>query len=779
MVDPVFTADGYTYEREAIEEWLKTHDISPKTGLALAHKQLTPNWDKKSEITDFLEQHPETYEITEIYLPKSTIERLLAAINDNKIEVVRNLLTQDRRLLTYDLKEQATKIIESLQEANIISSKLESGLPQDNDVPTTHEKITVFYFAGRFGSPELVEMILEQLQHTEQLDKQLAIPKPSNWTLIYLNALLQKSLEQGNNDQFCLLLQLGADLEQPDTNGNTLLHRMVINKKKEAVALLIKNKALLESRNLEGNTSLFLAVLQNDSLLTKVLLENGGNPAVACGAEQLTPLHAAAKQGNTEIIINLLQHKAEIDAVDSNGNTPLHLSAENMQERTIILLLESGAYHKARNYQGYTAVEVARHQNKPKIAVFIEHKARKIKQSNKEEINLLRQRIAILESRVSELSVITTTNVIHEELFPRESYRQEENVEFYQILRMFKQTYPIEIIRDPITTLETNFQDAQKFLNHVSSCAYDAAEAMLLVDKNLALVSGRFRDDFRRQFIQMTGFQYALVIINDNRMWSMIKKYLSKENLLEQIEELNNKEISQEMIDINNYESGELPWHEQIRIEAESFYEIAEMHKNGIGIPPDSAKAIEWYKKSINRGNKKAIYVIAKMYKDGDGVPQDGAKAIEWYQKILGFIDMGQCVYDDPDVYISIAEIYKNGIGIPQDGVKAIEWYQKIDAKVSTSCDSKYLLIIANMYRYGDGIPQDGAKAIEWYQKAVDRNNSGDAIFNIAEMYENGVGIYPDYCKAIEWYQKATTHYGCGEQAISNIKKINKLRANL
>jgi len=54
------------------EEWLQSHDISPKTGLPLVNKQLTPNWDKKSEITDFLEQHPETYETTEIYLPKST-----------------------------------------------------------------------------------------------------------------------------------------------------------------------------------------------------------------------------------------------------------------------------------------------------------------------------------------------------------------------------------------------------------------------------------------------------------------------------------------------------------------------------------------------------------------------------------------------------------------------------------------------------------------------------------------------------------------------------------
>ena len=32
MSDPVVTSDGQTYERTAIEDWLKTHDTSPLTG---------------------------------------------------------------------------------------------------------------------------------------------------------------------------------------------------------------------------------------------------------------------------------------------------------------------------------------------------------------------------------------------------------------------------------------------------------------------------------------------------------------------------------------------------------------------------------------------------------------------------------------------------------------------------------------------------------------------------------------------------------------------------
>ena len=42
MTDPVFTMDGQTYERSAIEEWLKTNDTSPATGKRLpSNKRIT------------------------------------------------------------------------------------------------------------------------------------------------------------------------------------------------------------------------------------------------------------------------------------------------------------------------------------------------------------------------------------------------------------------------------------------------------------------------------------------------------------------------------------------------------------------------------------------------------------------------------------------------------------------------------------------------------------------------------------------------------------------
>ena len=41
--DPVVTSDGFTYERDAIAQWLQIHDTSPMTNEPLLRKSLTPN----------------------------------------------------------------------------------------------------------------------------------------------------------------------------------------------------------------------------------------------------------------------------------------------------------------------------------------------------------------------------------------------------------------------------------------------------------------------------------------------------------------------------------------------------------------------------------------------------------------------------------------------------------------------------------------------------------------------------------------------------------------
>ena len=56
MNDPVVAADGHTYERSKIEEWLAIKCTSPVTGLPLQHANLVVNQTVKSAILEWRER---------------------------------------------------------------------------------------------------------------------------------------------------------------------------------------------------------------------------------------------------------------------------------------------------------------------------------------------------------------------------------------------------------------------------------------------------------------------------------------------------------------------------------------------------------------------------------------------------------------------------------------------------------------------------------------------------------------------------------------------------
>eukprot|EP01138_Halocafeteria_seosinensis_P000729 gb/GECG01000746.1/.p1 GENE.gb/GECG01000746.1/~~gb/GECG01000746.1/.p1 ORF type:complete len:446 (+),score=57.30 gb/GECG01000746.1/:1-1338(+) len=56
MTEPVVTADGYTYEKSAIEDWLKQSSRSPQTNEELQHKNTIPNRNMKADIAERVDQ---------------------------------------------------------------------------------------------------------------------------------------------------------------------------------------------------------------------------------------------------------------------------------------------------------------------------------------------------------------------------------------------------------------------------------------------------------------------------------------------------------------------------------------------------------------------------------------------------------------------------------------------------------------------------------------------------------------------------------------------------
>ena len=52
MKDPVVAADGNTYERRAMEDWLQRNHTSPVTGHQLRHTRLVPNMIARAAMTN-------------------------------------------------------------------------------------------------------------------------------------------------------------------------------------------------------------------------------------------------------------------------------------------------------------------------------------------------------------------------------------------------------------------------------------------------------------------------------------------------------------------------------------------------------------------------------------------------------------------------------------------------------------------------------------------------------------------------------------------------------
>ena len=50
MDDPVVAADGHTYNRQDIENWLKEHNTLPHTNEPFESKALFPNIDQRRQI---------------------------------------------------------------------------------------------------------------------------------------------------------------------------------------------------------------------------------------------------------------------------------------------------------------------------------------------------------------------------------------------------------------------------------------------------------------------------------------------------------------------------------------------------------------------------------------------------------------------------------------------------------------------------------------------------------------------------------------------------------
>ena len=99
-------------------------------------------------------------------------------------------------------------------------------------------------------------------------------------------------------------------------------------------------------------------------------LSNSGSALVV----EKTLLHYASGNGSDDVVELLIKEGADVNAMDSAGNTPLHHAAMSERKNTVSLLVQGGANVSAVNKDGKTARDLAKSETLKSLLMLAEEK---------------------------------------------------------------------------------------------------------------------------------------------------------------------------------------------------------------------------------------------------------------------------------------------------------------------------------------------------------------------------------------------------------------------
>ena len=170
---------------------------------------------------------------------------------------------------------------------------------------------------------------------------------------------------------------------------------------------------------------------------------------------------------------------------------------------------------------------------------------------------------------------------------------------------------------------------------------------------------------------------------------------------------------------------------------------------NGIGSiyyeKGDYKKALEYFKKSAEKGNQIGLNNLGTWYELGKGVNTNITKAIECYEESAkkgnaqAMSNLGYLYYTKGKFSSSSSQLRD-----------AAHWFRHSINKDSTLKDSHYYLGL--MHQNGEGVDQCYKSAYRYFKIAADLG-SDSAWEKLGDLCYSGYGwIRPDKTKAFDWY---------------------------
>jgi uncharacterized protein len=173
---------------------------------------------------------------------------------------------------------------------------------------------------------------------------------------------LDAAIDIGDTTVIRMLLEAGADanfndgqlLIKPAEEGNTKL-----------VELLANHGANVNTGKNTLSSPLIVACRKGDKKTADILLDKQADINQKAGDIQSPAISWAVLSGNIELVSDLLDRGADIDATTNNNSSPLLIAAGNGNTNTVKLLIERKAKIGKANDNGQTAIMMASKKGHP------------------------------------------------------------------------------------------------------------------------------------------------------------------------------------------------------------------------------------------------------------------------------------------------------------------------------------------------------------------------------------------------------------------------------
>ncbi|CAI9718034.1 transient receptor potential cation channel subfamily A member 1 homolog [Octopus vulgaris] len=172
---------------------------------------------------------------------------------------------------------------------------------------------------------------------------------------------LHRAAMSGNMECVKLLVDNSARIDAYDEEQSTPLHKAALYNHYNVVDYLIKCGARVNKRDSDSYTPLLLAALRGHSETIEILMNASADP-LAVDKYEKTAIYLASEENKASVLKKLLEYpgmKDQVHVNDQYGNRPLHVAAQEGFTEIVMILLSHGADIMATNDDEETPIHLA------------------------------------------------------------------------------------------------------------------------------------------------------------------------------------------------------------------------------------------------------------------------------------------------------------------------------------------------------------------------------------------------------------------------------------